>query len=142
MYKRVLVGYDGSEGGEKALTRAVELAKVFGSELCLLTVIPPSSLAFGEIVAPDAINLSLIIESSRKRLADISAKLVQEGLKVRYDVLTGDPGDVVVSYAEANSCDLIVLGKRRLSRLERLVLGSVTHKVAGKATRADVLVVP
>ena len=142
MYKRILVGYDGSEGGERALSRAVSLAKSFGSELCLLTVIPPSSMAFGEIVVPDAINLSLIIESSRKRLADIASRLSQEGLKVRYDVLTGDPGDVIVSYAEANSCDLIVLGRRRLSRLERLVLGSVTHKVAGKATKCDVLVVP
>lgn len=142
MYKRILVGYDGSEGGEKALRKAVELAKSFNSEICLLTVIPPSSMAFGEIVIPDAVNLSLIIDSSRKRLAEVAAGLSSQGLKVRFDVLTGDPGDTLVSYAEVNGCDLIVLGRRRLSRLERLVLGSVTHKVAGKSTRADVLVVP
>jgi nucleotide-binding universal stress UspA family protein len=142
VYKKILVGYDGSEGGEKALNRALELAKSFNSELCLLTVIPPSSMAFGEIVVPDAINLSLIIESSRKKLADLSSKLSAEGYKVRFEVLTGDPGDTIVSYAEVNGCDLIVLGRRRLSRLERLVLGSVTSKVAGKSTKADVLVVP
>ncbi|MGC9072235.1 MAG: universal stress protein [Acidilobus sp.] len=142
MYKKILVGYDGSEGGEKALRRAVDLAKSFGSELCLLTVIPPSSMAFGEIVIPDAVNLSLIIDSSRKRLSEVAARLSSEGLKVRFDVLTGDPGDTLVSYAEVNGCDLIVLGRRRLSRLERLVLGSVTHKVAGKSTKVDVLVVP
>lgn len=142
MYKRILVGYDGSEGGERALNKAVELAKAFGSELCLLTVVPPSSMAFGEIVVPDAVNLSLIIESSRKRLSEVSSRLASQGFKVRFDVLTGDPGDTIVSYADVNECDLIVLGRRRLSRLERLVLGSVTHKVAGKTTKADVLVVP
>jgi len=99
-------------------------------------------MAFGEIVVPDAVNLSLIIESSRKKLAEVASRLEGEGLKVRFDVLTGDPGDTIVGYADVNGCDLIVLGRRRLSRLERLVLGSVTHKVAGKSTKADVLVVP
>jgi len=142
LYKKILVGYDGSEGGEKALRKAIELARTFSSELCLLTVIPPSSMAFGEIVVPDAVNLSLIIESSRKKLAEVASRLEGEGLKVRFDVLTGDPGDTIVGYADVNGCDLIVLGRRRLSRLERLVLGSVTHKVAGQSTKADVLVVP
>ncbi|MFP3227863.1 MAG: universal stress protein, partial [Caldisphaera sp.] len=38
MYKKILVGYDGSEGGERALAKAIELAKSFNSELCLITV--------------------------------------------------------------------------------------------------------
>jgi nucleotide-binding universal stress UspA family protein len=142
LYKKILVGYDGSEGGERALSRALEISKESNSELCIVTVIPPASVIVGEIVSPDVINTAAIMESSRKKLSEIASKLESQGYKIRFDVLSGDPGDTIVNYAESNGCDLIVLGRRRLSRFERLILGSVTNKVAGKSMSADVLVVP
>lgn len=142
MYKKILVGYDGSEGGERALAKAMELAKSFNSELCLITVIPPASVIVGEIVSPDIINTATIIDSTKKKLDDVTKKLESEGIKVKYEVLSGDPADMIINYSVSNGCDLIVLGRRRLSRFERLILGSVTSNVAGKSTKADVLVVP
>ncbi|AFZ70565.1 universal stress protein UspA-like protein [Caldisphaera lagunensis DSM 15908] len=142
MYKKILVGYDGSEGGERALSKAVELGKVLNSEICLITVVPPASAIVGEIVSPDVINSAAIIDSTKKKLSEISNKLLSEGFNAKYEVLSGDPADAILNYAETHNCDLIVLGRRRLSRFERLILGSVTSKVAGKTTKADVLVVP
>lgn len=142
MYKKILVGYDGSEGGERALAKAIELAKSFNSELCLITVVPPASVIVGEIVSPDIINTATIIDSTKKKLDDVTKKLESEGIKVKYEVLSGDPADMIINYSESNGCDVIVLGRRRLSRFERLILGSVTSKVAGKSIKADVLVVP
>src|SRR2546422_10896206 len=37
-YARILVGYDSSENSKRALTKAIELAKVLGSEVRLVTV--------------------------------------------------------------------------------------------------------
>jgi len=142
LYKKILVGYDGSEGGERALAKAIELAKSFNSELCLITVVPPASVIVGEIVSPDIINTATIIDSTKKKLDDVTKKLESEGIKVKYEVLSGDPADMIINYSESNGCDVIVLGRRRLSRFERLILGSVTSKVAGKSIKADVLVVP
>ncbi|MEB2793504.1 MAG: universal stress protein [Caldisphaeraceae archaeon] len=141
MYKKILVGYDGSDGGERALSRAVEMAKAFDSEICIITVIPPASIIIGEIVSPDVINTTAMRETSLKRLEKIAKDLSSRGIKVRYNVLTGDPAENIINYAEAYNCDLIVLGRRRMSRFERLILGSVTHKVAGKSMASDVLVV-
>jgi nucleotide-binding universal stress UspA family protein len=141
LYKKILVGYDGSEGGERALAKAIELAKSFNSELCLITVVPPASVIVGEIVSPDIINTATIIDSTKKKLDDVTKKLESEGIKVKYEVLSGDPADMIINYSESNGCDVIVLGRRRLSRFERLILGSVTSKVAGKSIKADVLVV-
>jgi nucleotide-binding universal stress UspA family protein len=142
LYKKILVGYDGSEGGERALAKAIELGKNLNSELCLITVVPPASVIVGEIVSPDIINTATIIDSTKKKLDEVAKKLESEGIKVKYEVLSGDPADTIISYAESNGCDLIVLGRRRLSRFERLILGSVTSKVAGKSINSDVLVVP
>ncbi len=142
MYKKILVGYDGSEGGERALSKAIELSKALNSEICIITVVPPASVIVGEIVSPDIINTAAIIDSTKKKLSELTNKLLSEGIKTKYEVLSGDPADVILNYAETNNCDLIVLGRRRLSRIERLILGSVTSKVAGKITKTDVLVVP
>ena len=48
---------------------------------------------------------------------------------VRPALLKGDPGTVILAEAEAREADLIVLCKRHHSRLERLLLGSVTTEV-------------
>ena len=36
MYKKILIGYDGSEGSKKALVHAIQLAKKHEAELCAL----------------------------------------------------------------------------------------------------------
>ncbi len=53
----------------------------------------------------------------------------------------GEPHERIVDLAEAESCDLIVMGRRGLHRLERVFVGSVTSRVIGYS-HIDVLVVP
>jgi len=47
MYKRILVAYDGSEAGQKALLDCRELAQWADSELHLVAVMPPASALIG-----------------------------------------------------------------------------------------------
>jgi nucleotide-binding universal stress UspA family protein len=53
-------------------------------------------------------------------------------------LLRGQPADVLLEAAD--DADLLIVGSRKLSRLERLVLGSVSSKVVHDAA-GDVLVV-
>jgi len=38
MFKKILIGYDGSDGAKKALTKGIEIAKVSGAEIYILSV--------------------------------------------------------------------------------------------------------
>ena len=48
-------------------------------------------------------------------------------------VVSGAPADVLVEEAEKRGADLIVVGRRGLDGAERLVMGSVSSKVARTA---------
>ncbi len=141
MYKRILAGYDGSEASRKAVMRAAELASTLGAELHVITVVPPPSVVLGTLMTPEYLDTKPLIEAARRRLDDLSEEVKQGyNVSVKVDVLEGDPSETLIEYSNDNKCDLIVLGRRGLSGLERLLLGSVTQRVASKS-RVDVLIV-
>ena len=141
MYKRILAGYDGSEASRKAVLRAAEIASILEAELHVVTVVPPPSVVLGTLMTPEPLDTKPLIEAARGRLENLSKEVEKEfGVNVSINVLEGDPSETLIEYSEDNGCDLIVLGRRGLSGLERLLLGSVTQRVAAKS-KVDVLIV-
>jgi len=116
MYKRILVAYDGSEAGQKALLDSRELAQWANSELYLVAVMPPASaLIGGEGYVYDP----RIEEEERKEYDNI----LQEGLRrlsemgrdAKGEVVVGDAVDEVSRHASKIGADLIVLGHKHLT---------------------------
>jgi len=141
LYKRILAGYDGSEASRKAVLRAAEIASILEAELHVVTVVPPPSVVLGTLMTPEPLDTKPLIEAARRRLENLSKEVEKEfGVSVSINVLEGDPSEILIEYSEDNECDLIVLGRRGLSGLERLLLGSVTQRVAAKS-KVDVLIV-
>ena len=142
MYKKILVGIDWSNASLKAAEKAADLAYKMETELTLLTVVPPPTVFLGELLTPEIIDTTPLANATREKLRELAEKLraSREGLKVNYDVIIGEPGDELVEYAMDNGYDLIVLGKRKLSGLERFILGSVTKKVLEKSP-IDLLII-
>lgn len=142
MYKKILVGVDWSEASLKAARRAAEVASNAGAELTLITVVPPPTAFLGELMTPEIVDTAPLVESSKERLEKLAKELIREyGLTtVSTDVIVGEPSDVIVDYAVEEGYDLIVLGKRKLSSLERFILGSITKKVVEKSP-IDVLII-
>lgn len=141
VYSRILVGFDGSQQSLKVARRACELARVHGASVHLATVVPPSTVILGELMTPEVLDTNPLVEAARERLSGIAAELGREyGVEVTFGVYQGDPGEVLLELLE-DGFDLIVVGRRSLSRLERLLMGSVARKVVERAGR-DVLVVP
>lgn len=136
MYKKILVGLDGSSHSLKATETAIELAKKFDAELHLLTVTRPYKVSpelrryleaenlLGEpkYVLDDMTNT---IIAQAKTLAD-KAKLK----KVKAEVREGKPARTIVDHARTANADLIVLGSRGAGELEASLLGSVSQKVS------------
>lgn len=142
MYKKILVGVDWSDASLKAARRAAEVASNARAELTLITVVPPPTAFLGELMTPEIVDTAPLVESSKERLKKLAEELIREyGLTtVSTDVIVGEPSDVIVDYAVEGGYDLIVLGKRRLSSLERFILGSITKKVVEKSP-IDVLII-
>ncbi|NPA05430.1 MAG: universal stress protein [Crenarchaeota archaeon] len=142
VYKHILVGYDGSEASKKAVQKALDLAKVLGAKLHLVTVVPSPVPLVGELLVPEVITVSEILESAEKTLAKLAQEIESTtGLPVEYTVAEGDPAEEIVETAKRCGCDLIVVGRRGAGRLERLLLGSVSEKVVKITKGVDVLVV-
>lgn len=125
--KHILVGFDGSTNAHRALEEAVDLAKADTR----ITVV-----AAAQKPAPPGQVLPIGAEGLEERmheLEDARRYLAAVGLDAEVVVVSGAPADVLVEEAERRGADLIVVGRRGLDGAERLVMGSVSSKVARTA---------
>ena len=115
MYKRILLAYDGSGPGQKALLDARELAQWGHPEMHLVAVMPPPAAFIGGeggIYDPER-------EKEEERryndiLADGLKRLSEAGHKVEGRVLVGDAVDEIAAYAKRIEADLIVVGHKHV----------------------------
>jgi len=137
MYRKILVGYDGSEAGNKAFDSALELAKNHNAELYVLTISRPPEI--GDDVETEAV-IENSLEYHRKLLAPLQRRTAQAGVKGHFQVAVGHPAEQIIMTADKHQVDLIVVGDRGRSKFARLLLGSVSKTVVQYADR-PVLVV-
>jgi nucleotide-binding universal stress UspA family protein len=145
MYKQILVPVDGSENALKALERAVEIAKLTGARLTVLTIYRHHSMleaSFSMVRVEEPGNMDDIMRDAAKEVAEqAKARAIELGATdVRAFVKNGPVSRHIVTFAEEHDIDLIVIGSRGLGSFENYLLGSVSHKVTGMA-KCPVLVV-
>lgn len=141
MFQRILVPYDGSNGAERALIKAVELAKLCGAQLTVLTVyrhhsMLEASLSMVRGAAEIGGSLDEAMRGTARDAADYAKSHAKDAgvEKVSAFIKAGPPARTIVAFAREKGCDLIVLGSRGLGATEGYLLGSVSHKVTGLAT--------
>lgn len=124
MYKRILVGVDGSDTSLRGLQEAIRLAKSTGGTLLIVHVV-------NALLSADIGDYDKIIESLRQggtKIVDAAAEQVRAaGVACERKVLESfgeRPADLIVKEATASSADLIVVGTHGRRGLKRLALGS------------------
>ena len=138
-YKKILSAIDGSESSMHALRESFKFAS---NEKCWITVTSVVPRYDGDL---DMVGIGNVMSSMRKpcenalKQAEKLAK--QEGVLIKTVCEEGEIFDRISDLAAAENCDLIVIGRRGLHRLERSLVGSVTARVIGYSQK-DVLVVP
>jgi len=124
MYEKILVPLDGSNLAEAALPYAEELARKVGSQIYLISVLPSGSESDED-------------QSQHLRqfyIDGMTKTIKQKGIKIKSEIITGDPGDQILGYVDSNNIDLIIMGTRGRSVLQRWILGSVADKVVSSAS--------
>lgn len=115
MYKRILLAYDGSETGQKALLDCSEVASWTKSELYLVAVMPPpAAFIGGEGGIYDADREKEEEQAYREVLEDGLKRLSASGYSPQGEVVVGDAIDEIVGYAKKVGADLIVVGHKHL----------------------------
>ncbi|MFC3041767.1 universal stress protein [Virgibacillus xinjiangensis] len=131
MYKKILLATDGSEHSERAAENAINLAKCnAGSKIDIVYVIDANK------AKTDVLNNwnTIDVNDSRKQQMRKAERMAKEsGVSHEIKILHGEPGPVIVNYANENQMDVVVIGSRGLNGLQEFVLGSVSHKVAKRA---------
>jgi nucleotide-binding universal stress UspA family protein len=113
MYKRILMAYDGSEEGRRALLEAGDLATMLKAEIHLLAVIP----SYAGIMVAEGMIIEDNFDAEKARyqgiLDDALAMLRAKGYTVDGRVAHGEPIDEINARAKALKADLICVGHRR-----------------------------
>jgi nucleotide-binding universal stress UspA family protein len=137
-FSKILVAIDGSEISMKAAVYAIDIVKKNRSQLIVLTVL--------EISTPRRISSSFItaptyglkeLEEKRKeaqqwldKFEKLAAK--ENNVKLKSEIIE-DPisrvGSAIVTYAERENVDLIVIGSRGRTGFKKMLLGSVASDV-------------
>jgi nucleotide-binding universal stress UspA family protein len=139
---KILAPLDGSDIGEAALPYAETLAINSGALISLLQVVsPPGTVEASLLGGPDWRKFVKAMQNAGEEyLKNIAERLSAKGIKSTYDVVTGDPADKIVEYADDNSVSLIAMSTHGRTGLTRWVLGSIADKVLHGA-RIPVLLV-
>jgi hypothetical protein len=137
MYKKIMVGYDGTKFSDCALKEAIRLTKESGAKLLLVTA--PEIDVELQSLSPEA--NALVEKKARANLDRAAAKVKKAGLACETEmVVTTSAQEALVETAQKNKADLIVLGTHGRTGLVRLLMGSTTARVIGHAP-CNVLVV-
>jgi nucleotide-binding universal stress UspA family protein len=139
MLKTILLAYDGSEGANRALNFALDLAKVHQAEVHALAVVerlPIQEVSSGELEA----ETEFFNRYYREQLVKAQEVAAEAGVALKTQLETGHPAQTIVKVAEDGNFDLIVLGHRGISGVWARLLGSVAEKVSSHA-HCSVLIV-
>ena len=137
MFTRIVVGTDGSETAAEAVRQAVDLAKLAGAGLSIVSAYEPVSrrrLQSEQEGAPADVQYEIGPREDVNLVLDAAAAAAKsEGIEVQTHPVEGSPSDAVLNVAEETNADLIVVGNKGMTGARRFVLGSVPNNVSHHA---------
>ncbi len=141
----IIVGVDGSEGSQKALTWAMREATVMRTGLTVLSVshhVPAAHAPAGHAPAADETSLDRAREVAEEAIAKARSELALTGEEVPPVTVMAVSGSAARELIEASSdADLLAVGARGHGGFAKLRLGSVSSQVTHHA-KCPIVVVP
>jgi len=127
----ILVPVDGSESSVRAARFGMRLARALGVGVTWFYVFPAASV--------ELIGMAGMSRADIERASGISGERVFGQLRqalegelieqLSFETAMGDPAEEIIAYTEQHDAVLVVIGRRGLSRIKTLLLGSVSDKV-------------
>jgi nucleotide-binding universal stress UspA family protein len=130
MVKYTLVGYDGSDTSRRAFHFAVDLARVSGGRVRVVSVL--------QVTEGGSESCALMMTDSGGRratelLEELKAIVPDAENLVDVELVHGSPGDVLLSQVALHGIDHIVIGHTDRGALARWLMGSVSTDILARA---------
>lgn len=132
MFQNILLPIDGSEHALRAVDTGIELARRLQAKVYGIHVVPPLPAVsyVAELIQSHGSYTDLARQRARDCLDDVARRAAAAGVPCSTEfVFDLRPYVAIVTAAAQHRCDLIVMASRGYHGLERVLLGSVTHKV-------------
>ncbi len=146
-FERLITPVDGSESSIRAASKAIYLAKKMGADIIALYVLHlPISVYVGPPYSPVIYTDDIEIKELRKKMQNegnqvldkIEKMALEEGIKIAKKIVEGAPDEEIIKISKKD--DLIVMGAKGISAIDRIFLGSVSEKVLHHA-KSSVMIV-
>jgi nucleotide-binding universal stress UspA family protein len=124
MYKKILLAYDGSIEGRRALREGAKLAQFCGAEVFLLAVVETAS-SVASLEGGVMISMDEQFANYQEILAEGVERLKTMGFSPTARLGMGDAGQVITEVAREIDANLVVVGHRPQGPLARWLFGSV-----------------
>ncbi|WP_298667698.1 universal stress protein [uncultured Methanofollis sp.] len=129
MFQKIVVAVDGSEISQKAFEVALSEAKMWNAALHLIYVVETSRFSSLPMDNTMEVIYSLLEKEGRDIFEKSTARAAAEGISLVTHLKDGHAGTEVLALADELQADLIVIGSRGKSGIDRLLLGSVSAHV-------------
>jgi nucleotide-binding universal stress UspA family protein len=144
VFTRIVVGTDGSETAAEAVRQAVDLAKLAGAQLSIVSAYEPVSkrrLEGEQQDAPADVQYEIGPREDVNLVLDAAAVAAKkEGVEVQTHPVEAPPSDAILNVAEETKADLIVVGNKGMTGARRFLLGSVPNNVSHHAPCSVIIV--
>lgn len=124
MYDDILFPTDGSSAASVAFEHAINQAEAFDSTLHVLFV---ANTTYQDMGATGSLSVADLRENGQQVLDDIEQRASDAAVVIKTHIEEGDPHKQILSYTD--KMEMIVMGTRGRSGIDRYLLGSVTEKV-------------
>jgi len=125
---RIITPVDGSDNSKRAVQEAFRLAKQTHQDILALYVIDTPRLT--SVIPPDQVSTFWaegLSQQGEEILKEVSSLGEKEGVKVEAKLVVGFPEEEILKAATKD--DMIVMGCKGKTALDRLFLGSVCENV-------------
>ena len=132
---KILLAVDGSPYTKKMLTYLATHEATLGDSMdyTALTVSPALPARARAALGKETVD-HYYAEESEKVLSPVVKFLGKHGLKVKTIVKVGHAGETIAKIAEDGKYDLVIMGTKGVSALNKLVMGSVSTKVLAQCS--------
>jgi len=128
----VVVGVDGSDDGLRAVRFGAGTVLRYGGELLLVNAVDDTLMAgaWGVVYDPEVLQSAGATANEQAKDVAVGMGLTED--RIRTEVVMGSPGGVMSRLSEV--ADLVVVGRRAASGLERMFVGSTSVAVVANAS--------
>jgi len=138
MYNKILLAADGSAHSLRAAEQAIRLAQSNPNSQVVVLYVVDSKTSKADVLRN--LDAEGIMHLRKQKMINIENKAKAAGINYEMKIIRGEPGPSIVSYANENNFDVVLIGSRGLNALQEFVLGSVSHKVA-KRVKCPVMII-